>query len=306
MDTRKVGDFNENREMESNLRSLSNLGHHDMNHCLPTAPGQGSPPQETHTGPSLESSSATTFPLLRLPPELRQLIYEPLIVIGDLSVMRINKLVHNEAVNVFSKSAVLRLAFRYSDRKASPWFPVKGIFHLTGFLELRATSAIQRVELHFNLTLHHLRTGQFNTLRHLRTGQFNKYTNMITCLGGRTVARQWCTIYLDFGGCLTLVADPCSPLRGCLKRLTEWQAITRLIGFNTLNIRIRYDKDLNQEEDEKTWLLACYRLFLTLGTTLGPAVLDMSVDTHCLRFHPRSFKAKPNVEMDNRFSCRQG
>ena len=179
-----------------------------------------------------------------------------------------------------SNSAVLRLAFRHSDRKASSWFPVRGIFHLTGFLELRATSAIQRVELHFNLTFHHLWTGQFN-----------KYAKIIICLGGRTVGRQWCTIYLDLGGCLTLVTGPCSQDRGCLKRLTEWQAITRLIRFNTLNIRMRYGKDLDQEEDENRWLLACYRIFLTLETTLGPAVLDMSVDTHRLRFHPSSFKA---------------
>ena len=141
MDIRKVGDFNGNKETELSLRSLSNVGHRDMNRCFPTDPGQGSTPQETNSGPSLESSGATTFPLLRLPPELRQFIYEPLIVIGDLSVMRINKLVHNEAVNVLSKSAVLRLAFRYSGRKALPCFPVRGIFHLTSFLELRATSA---------------------------------------------------------------------------------------------------------------------------------------------------------------------
>ena len=69
---------------------------------------------------------------------------------------------------------------------------------------------------------------------------------------------------------------------------------------------MRYGKDLNQEEDENRWLLACYVLFLTLETTLGPAVLDMSVDTRCLRFHPSSFKATQNVEIDNRSLCRQG
>ena len=63
-------------------------------------------------------------------------------------------------------------------------------------------------------------------------------------------------------------------------------------------MRIKYDKDLNQEGNDHRWLLACYRRLFTLETTLGPAILDMSVDSHCLRFHPSSFKAKYDVEIN--------
>lgn len=279
--------------------NLSNLDPYDSDHRHFTNPDQGTGVQETVREPPLEVSSPTNFPLLRLPLELRLLIYEPLIAAGDLNITRTNKLVHKEAENVLKKNAVLRMNFGYANRTSSASLPLTGNLNLTGALKIHAIPTIQHVELHFNLA------AVQGYLRY-----FDVYTNLIKSFGGRVVARQTCTIYIDIE-----VYDSI-PDEGTFAREAAWQAITDLTGFKTLVVKIRRQRDYRFEEQclrrlghllpqtgdsyPHKWLLDDYQtLCEILKITLGPAIQDKSLKGHHLKFHPSDFKPEENGPTDS-------
>lgn len=255
-------------------------------------------------GPPMGFSDPKHFPLLGLPPELRLLIYELLVAIGDLSVMRTNKLVYEEVVKLIKKNGVLRMNFGYADRTSLTSLPLAGSINLTGALTIHTTPTIQQVELRFNMGA-----------AHERWSCFDAYTNLIKSFSGRCIARQSCTIFLDLG-VLDWVPDEQSFARG-----TAWQAVTTLTGFSTLILKVRRDEDDDLEK-------RCIRYFGTsmpqmeniyahsafleelledyktireiLEITLGPAALNLSLRGHCLEFHPSRFKSEESAKIGSR------
>ena len=299
MEISGASDFSDDSDVGSSAFNFSNLDPCDGGHSLFTVPGQGTGNQETIRGTSLEVSSPSNFPLLGLPSELRLLIYEALIAAGDLNIMRTNKLVHKEAENVLKKNAVLRMNFGYANRTSSASFPLTGNLNFTGALKIHATPTIQHVELRFNLA------AVQGYLRY-----FDVYANLIKSFGGRDVARQTCTIYLDIE-----VYDSISD-EGTFARETAWQAITDLTGFKTLVVKIRRQRDYRFEEQclrrlghllpqtgdsyPHKWLLDDYQtLCEILKITLGPAIQDKSLKGHHLKFHPSDFKPEENGPTDS-------
>ena len=290
MEIVEASDVSENCNFNFTLLNFSNIDLQNIDHSLFTISGPDTGSQEIEKGLLLETSGLTTFSLLRLPLELRMLIYEPLIAAGALSIMRTNKLMHEEVAKVMKKNAVLRMNFGYADRTSSASFPLTGDINLTGALVLHATPLIQHVEVHFKMDA---ADGQ--------SRYFDVYTNLIKSFGGRDIVRQSCTIFLDLG-----IFD-CVPYERTSTPQKVWQAITNLIGFKTLALKIRRERDLEfesvcfgqwgslitQTEDNYPHrsLLKDYKTVReVLEITLGPAVLDKSNQGHLLKFHPRDFK----------------
>ena len=52
-------------------------------------------------------TSKQNFPFLQLPREIRDAIYQDSIVTGDVAILRLNKLVHEEASQLLAKHATL-------------------------------------------------------------------------------------------------------------------------------------------------------------------------------------------------------
>ena len=244
------------------------------------------PPQVRIRRPKIEPKH---FPLLNLPPELRLLIYEPLIATGDLSVMRTNKLVYEEVAKVMKKNGVLRMNFGYTDRTSLASFPITGSLDLIGALTIQATPTIQQVEMRFHMGAVHRNYSSFDV-----------YANLIKSFGGRCIARRSCTIFLDLG-ILDWVPNKLDFAVG-----TAWQAVLTLTGFSTLVLKIRRDEDPRftrstaQMKDSFNYSLIM-RDYKTvreiLETTLGPAVQDKSLRGHYLEFHPSNYKPEGNAEL---------
>lgn len=290
MEIVEVSDVSENCNFNFTVLNFSNIDPRNTDHSLFTMSGPDTGSQEIEKGLSWENCGLTTFPLLQLPPELRLLIYEPLIAAGTLSIIRTNKLIHEEVAKVMKKNAVLRMNFGYADRTSSASFPLTGSIDLTGALVIHATPLIQHVEVHFKMDA---ADGQ--------SGYFDIYTNLIKSFGGRDIVRKSCTIFFDLG-----IFD-CVPYERTFTPQSAWQAITNLTGFKTLALKIRRDRDLEfelvclgqwgrlipQTEDNYPHrsLLKDYKTIReVLEITLGPAVLDKSIQGHLLKFHPRDFK----------------
>ncbi|CAF9926330.1 MAG: hypothetical protein ALECFALPRED_003419 [Alectoria fallacina] len=290
MDIVEVSDVSEDGDSDFSASNFSNIDPHDIDHSPFTIPGPDIGVQEIEKGLSLEFSGRTAFPLLQLPPELRLLIYEPLIAAGALSIMRTNKLIHEEVAKVLKKNAVLRMNFGYAGRTSSASFPLTGSIDLTGALVIHATSLIQHVEVHFKMDAADGRSRHFDV-----------YNNLIKSFGGRDVVRKSCTIFLDLG------LFDCVPYERISTPQMVWQAITNLTGFKTLALKIRRERDfefellcLNQwgrlvPQTEDSYphrsLLKDYGTIReVLEITLGPAVLDKSIQGHLLKFHPTDFE----------------
>ena len=237
------------------------------------------------------NTDLTTFPLLQLPPELRLLVYGPLIATGDLSIMRVSKLIHDEAVNLLKTHAVLRMVLGYADRTSSALVPLTATVSLEGSLKIHASPVIQIIELHFNLAM------SFDRL----SFRFDVYADLIKSFGGRDVARQSCIIYLELG---LFDAIPCEVN---FSRERAWIAIANLTGFKTLAFKILRKGELAYDSPwgrvrppvNRMGLLRTTQDYSALGTilstTLGPATFCRSpTGGNFLEFHPSEFK--PSTE----------
>ena len=243
------------------------------------------------------NTGPTNFPLLQLPPELRLLVYGPLIAAGDLSIMRTSKFIHDEAVNLLKTHAVLRMFLRYADRTSSALVPLKASVSLKGSLTIYASPVIQRIELHFNQV-----TRSFAMGPHMSSSfRYDAYADLIKSFGGRDVARQSCIIHLELGLYNSV------PSEWNFSREKAWIAIANLTGFKTLALKILRKRDLTYEQaSPRRWrrvqIPVCeidsYRttqdysaLGAILSTTLGPATFCRSPTSgDFLEFHPGDFK----------------
>ncbi|KAM0797663.1 hypothetical protein BDR22DRAFT_915074 [Usnea florida] len=236
----------------------------------------------------------TDFPLLQLPPELRLLVYGPLIAAGDLSIMRTNKLIHDEAVNLLKTHAVLRMFLRYPDRTSSALVPLTATVSLEGSLTVYASPVIQRIELHLNQV-----TSPFTTFDAYMKSlfRFDAYVDLIKSFGGRDVARQSCIIYLELG------TTDATPGKWSFSQEKSWKAIANLTGFKTLALKISRKRDPAYEDAKlrsvrppvnRMSLYGTIYDYSTLGTimstTLGPATVCTSPTGTFLEFHPSDFK----------------
>ena len=288
--------------MDANSSSaLSNIGDDSNTKASDYGLNYGNPGGWSFSGsiprPSL-GLGPKTFPLLKLPPELRLWIYEPLIAVGDVNILRTNKLVNQEAGRMMRNNAVLRMSFGYPDRTSFASFPLAGSINLARNLTIHATSFIQHVEFRFNMTAGGERSNFFDT-----------YTNLIKSFGGRDISRQSCTIILDLG------LDYCVPDEEWFEEETAWQAVADLTGFKVLVLKLSRERDhvferhfarvlgtlygYTEDSLPHKWLLNEYKdIRETLEITLGPAFLNKSVEHHCLEFYPRDFKPEEVPEED--------
>ena len=229
--------------------------------------------------------SLTNFPLLQLPPELRLLVYGPLIAAGDLSIMRTSKLIHDEAVNLLKTHAVLRMFLRYADRTSFALVPLTASVSLQGSLTIYASPVIQRIELHLNQVTNSFTT--FGCSPYMRSvGRFEAYADLIKSFGGRYVARQSCIVHLELGSWDSV------PGELEFSREKAWKAIADLTGFKTLALKILRKRDPAYDHASRSrWrrvrppfngmdLNGTTREYSALGavmsTTLGPATVCRS------------------------------
>ena len=234
------------------------------------------------------------FPLLQLPPELRLLVYAPLITAGDLSIMRISKLVHDEAVNLLKTHAVLRLFLRYAHRMSSAlaFVPLVVGVNLKQSLTVYALPVIQRIELHLNQVTTSIATGPRTEYPFRR---FDVYAGVLKSFGGRDVTRHSCIIHLELG------LYDCIPSEEDFSREQAWNAIAHLTGFKTLAFTIARKGDLAyaQANSPVNGMDSCgtthdySALGAIMNSTLGPAIVCKSpTGGDFLEFHPSDFKLK--------------
>lgn len=279
-------DVSDDNDADCGDYSLNPIDPGDVESSLFPVSGTVNVAPATDSGPSLASSGPRLFPLLHLPPELRLLIYGSLISAGDINIFRTSKHVHQEALQLLEKKALLRMNLGFTDRTSSASFPLTGSLNLTGDLTIHAPSIIQHVEIRFNISPS---LGTFYN--------FEDYTNVIKSFGGRDIARQSCTIILDLG--LDHSANHHSaPDEVTFVQRNAWRAVTQLTGFKLLVLKFNSERDYELEE-----LLSLLEDYETvrdhLEVHLGPALLDNSVEHHCLEFHPYEFKAEEHAGTDN-------
>ena len=216
----------------------------------------------------LQRSSQKNFPLLQLPRELRDKIYQHAIMAGNLEILRISKLVGEEASELLSKHAVLRVNLGFVD--GADW----------GDLDPELLSSVQRVELR-------LSTGP---------GAFPFDLDVIAGFTGNQVTRESCVVILNYG------KEGSAPYNVGRHRL--YLQLARLNGFKSLVIKIvieRYDASefLGLLTDMQFLAMFPYESRLLkhheesyekvrkfLECSLGPGKFDDSVEGHHLEFHP--------------------
>ena len=241
----------------------------------------------------------TNFPLLQLPPELRLLVYGPLIAAGDLSIMRTSKFIHHEAVNLLKTHAVLRMFLRYADRTSSALVPLTANVSLEGPLTIYASPVIQRIELHLNQVTTSFAPFAWDPYEK-SMGRFEPYADLIKSFGGRCVARQSCIIHLELGSYDSI------PGKRSFSRDKAWKAIADLTGFSTLALKVSRKRNPAFEHASPSRSrrvripvngLDLYgtpcdysALGAIMRTTLGPATVCRSpTDGDFLEFHPSDF-----------------
>ena len=231
---------------------------------------------------STKLSTEKKFRLLKLPPELRVMIYKPLIRIGDLVILRVSKLVSQEAVPLLPKTAVLRanvgrrfLTSPNLDLTASilwPRYPALAVPDTFQYVNFRIDMASFGVD--FDLRL-------------------------INYFGGNEITRETCDITIFVNGSAEIPSE--------LEHNKTYRAIATLTGFKVLLLKFEYEVDPQESAavQEKYGralvqmgvnrkyrrILECYEKPLAfLKTTLGPADCQKHIDRHFLRFRPSQYK----------------
>ena len=241
---------------------------------------------QTMVSPLATRESATrTFPLLKLPPELRAIVFEPLIQNGDLSILRVSKLINQETVSLLSKIAILRINLnRQANRQITITLTAK--ITLYGNLTLTAPDYIQNLDICLDM---------------LRRPGFPVNTKLIQYFSGKQIARRSCKITILFG----ILGPVPKPLR----ENTTYRVIASLTGFKSLTLKLEYYED---EKYEAAMLRRMDPLLITddpdlthrallrdykevsefLSLNLGPANLNDGLGEPYLSFEPRAFKRR--------------
>ena len=239
---------------------------------------------QTMISPLATRETATgTFPLLKLPPELRIMIFEPLIQAGDLSILRVSKLINQEAVSLLKKVAILRMNLNRMDvyetamtltAKMTPY----------GDLTYTAPDYIQNLDI---------------CLNHVRWTGPQVVTRLLEYFSGNQIARRSCkvTIFLAY----------CGPLLKLPHKSAVYRVIAGLTGFGFLTLKLvyyisgsyetavlRHKNALPKTDDphrKYKFLSQSYKQISNfLATYLGPAKLNDSLGEPYLSFEPRAFK----------------
>ena len=228
------------------------------------------------------------FPFLMLPPELRGMIYEPLIQAGHLSVLRVSKLLNQETVPYLSKVASLRLNLGNSvysqarDKVQKQILALRVEVTLSDHLTLIAPGYIQNLELRLNMVEEN-------------QADYNIDQRFIECFRGNTIPRKSCKITVKFGAL--------GPIRGPMKWNEAYLAIATLTGFEILTLRLEFVGDARHEATmlrnhgleprlhfhglSREKLRMYYRTVHDfLAVTLGPAEYCIFTAEHCLKFQP--------------------
>lgn len=213
-------------------------------------------------------SKDTPVSILDLPRELRDIIYRKSIAVGNLVILRVNKLVSEEASQLLLKHAVLRVDLGFVDR--TNWV----------CLDRVPVASVQHVELQLN-------TGP---------GALPINEDVIAAFGGNQITRESCEVTLNYG------KEGSAPYHVYRHRL--YLQLAGLTVFKKLTVKIvveRYEYAefrglLSEEAFLRTFpygtaLLSHHRKSYEkvrrfLESSLGPAMFDDSVESHRLEFHP--------------------
>lgn len=238
---------------------------------------------------SAEFPTKKPFPLLKLPPELRAMVYEPLIEAGDLSVVRVSKLVSQEAVPLLSKVARLRISLGHPNLSPVTLYMTASIT-LSGHLTLIAPDYIQHLEFHLNMPDFPL---------------FAVDTKLIYCFSGNRIARKSCKITINLGVYRHIPRH--------LEEKETYRVIAALTGFKIVTLKLENQRDIVHDtymlerygrlpmkvenSVAHSDLLEAYEQVLGfLTVTFGPAKFNKSVDGHFLEFWPRKYQAEDGIE----------
>ena len=235
------------------------------------------------SSPATRETATGTFPLLKLPPELRTMIFEPLIQAGDLSILRVSKLINQEAVSLLKKVAILRMNLNTRDvyettmtltAKMTPY----------GDLTYTAPDYIQNLDI---------------CLNHVRWTGPQVITRLLEYFSGNQIARRSCKITMFF--------PYCGPLLKLPHKSAVYRVIAGLTGFRFLTLKLvyyinepyetavlRHKNALPTTDDPNRkykFLSQSYKQVSNfLATSLGPAKLKDSLGEPYLSFEPRAFK----------------
>ena len=223
---------------------------------------------------------AKEFPLLKLPMEVREMIYEPLIEAGDLSILRVSKIVKQEAVPLLSKVATIRINPE-SINTSHVAIPITARITLSGILTLAALDYIQNIDLRLNLPIR---------------GPFFRNRELIFCFSGNRVPRKSCKITFNPGRdnvAQRLLGEHVYEIVSLVSSLTGFMMLTLKLEFQTYvdNIGRSLDRHKGiQSSTTHTMLIGRYQnISDLLATRLGPAEFNKSIGDHGLAFRPIDF-----------------
>ena len=228
------------------------------------------PPKKTlvKNMPLNRTPRKTIFPLLQLPRELRDEIYRRSIAAGYLIILSLSKLVNEEASELLSKHAILRVNLGFVNR--------------TNWSQLGSASVatVRHLDLRLNTSPH---------------GALPFNIDVISGFFDKQILRESCVVTTDYG------KEGSAPN---LDHSILYQQLARLTGFQKLVFKIvleRYEaaefKGILTEEDFREVFPYDERLLSNhresyvkvkrfLKPTMGPGKFDDSVEGHCLEFHP--------------------
>ena len=214
-------------------------------------------------------TSKQNISFLQLPRELRDPIYRDSIAAGNVAILRLNKLVNEEASQLLPKHATLRIHL--------------GDVNCTNWSELRSASVIPVVVQHVDLRIK------------VSSAPLSSYITVIFGLLEKRVIRESCIVTLNY----SIEGGPRYNIRGPL-----YSHLARLVGFKKVIFKIvftRYEPagieavTLENGSHEivhyNTDLLGYHEgAYMELQShmldSMGPAKVDESVEGHCLEFHP--------------------
>lgn len=222
----------------------------------------------TNNSQSNLPSNNAPFLISDLPRELRDIIYSKSIASGNLTVLRLNKRVQEEASELFPKHTVLRVDLGFVDR--TNWVNLDSV----------PVASVQHVEFR------------------LSTGPGARLINddVIATFAGNQITRESCEVTLNYG------KEGSVPFH--VHRHILYIQLARLTGFKVLTIKIvveEYEfaefKGLLSEEAFRriftydTALLRHHKKSYEkvkrfLESSLGPGKFDESVGSHHLEFRP--------------------
>ena len=243
-----------------------------MSHAVHSEPEDNNDPDRAAT--------RKIFPFLKLPAEVREMIYKPLIQSGNISILRVSKLVNMEVVPYLSKMGTFRIPLGDHDHERIVIPRVTGIFSF-GTMTLAAPDCIQKLDIILDI-----RSRTIPTID----------TQLIRMFGGKEILRKSCYITVKFG--------ILGPIRHLLAKDEFYDALSTLTGFETLTLWLEDHKDDGEmgmlktttttDLDRRSPFASCkehyHRIFEVISRTLGPAQLPTRFDRDGLTFCPRKYK----------------